>query len=152
MASSSHIKIVWDEGFEAKAFHYRSSLNPLGDLVRTITDEIGHRAKRIVETETAVYEAERDSSKGLLKKEYKTQKMRYYRAKAMAYSLKIYGQTIRMTMEKDGDQNYGMVASYHARGDRIEFGGTDDKIELGKTGIKLDYPAFGFLRRAVNGG
>lgn len=148
---SEDIKIVWEPGFEAKAFHFNSSLNPLGDLVRQVTDEIGNRARNAALAEAARWEGQRDTTKGLLKSQFQNEKMRYFRAKAMAYSLKRYASTLRFTMEKSGDQNYGMVGSYHARGDRIEFGGSDNKMELGKTGVKLEYPAFGFLRRAVRG-
>lgn len=141
----------WEPDFEQTAWHFRSSMNPLGDVVRQTTDEIHRRVKAAAEAEAARWKDTRDTTKGLLKKSLKQEKLRFFRARGMAYSLDVYVKTLRAVMVKDGEQNYGMVASYHAAGDRIEFGGKDPTIRLSKTGEVLDYPAFGFLRRGVNG-
>jgi hypothetical protein len=145
-------RFEWEEGWENKAFHFRSSLNPLGDAVREATDAIGARARAIAQQEAARWTDTRDTTKGTLKKNFRTEKLRFYRAKAMAYSLNAYVSTLKNIMVRDGDANYGAVVSYHARGAEIEFGGKDPKLELGKTGEYLEYPAFGFLRRALGGG
>lgn len=150
----SEYRFEWEEGWEEKAFHFRSSLNPLGDAVREATDEIGLRARQHAEVEAARWKDSAKTTKGLLKKSFRQEKLRYFRAKAMAYSLDLYVKTLRFTMERgEAEGNYGTVTSYHAAGDRIEFGGVDSKVELGKkTGQFLDYPAYAFLRRALNGG
>ncbi len=145
-------RFEFDDGWEEKAFHWRSSLNPLGDLVRECTDEIGQRTREIASAERERWKNQADSTKGLLKKNFKQEKLRFYRAKAMAYSLDIYVKTLRNSMVRDGDANYGIVETLHARGLEIEFGGRDPKLELGRTGEFLEYPAFGFLRRALGGG
>lgn len=145
-------RFEFEEGWEEKAFHWRSSLNPLGDLVRECTDEIGERARGHAEAERSRWQDHADSTKGLLKKNFKQEKLRFYRAKAMAYSLDVYVKTLRFSMVRDGAANYGVVETMHARGAEIEFGGTDPKLELGRTGEFLEYPAFGFLRRALGGG
>lgn len=144
-------RFEWEDGFEEKAFHWRSSLNPLGDLVRECTDEIGERTRQIARAEQTRWKGTADSTKGLLKKNFREEKLRFYRAKAMAYSLDIYVKTLRNSMVRDGAANYGIVETMHARGAEIEFGGTDPKLELGRTGKFLEYPAFGFLRRALGG-
>jgi len=141
----------WEPGWEEKAWHFRSSMNPLGDAVREATDSIHRSVKATAEAEAARWRDQRDTTKSLLKKSFRQEKLRYFRAKAMAYSLDIYVKTLKAVMVREGDQNYGMVASYHAAGDRIEFGGKDHHMKLGKTGEVLEYPAFGFLRRGVNG-
>lgn len=145
------VYVEWEDGWESKAFHFNSSLNPLGDAVREATDKIGQTARGHASAEAARWSQTRDTTRTLLKRNFHTEKLRYFRAKAMAYSLDIYVKTLRFTMERGGDMDFGRVGSYHAAGDRIEFGGTDPRIELGRTGQRLEYPAFGFLRRAMGG-
>jgi hypothetical protein len=140
-----------DESFGPKAVHVRSSLNPLGDMVREKTDEIGKRARALAEQEAARWKAQRDTTRGLLKNDFQREKLRYFRARAMAMSLDLYVKTLRFTMES-GEEVFGTVTAMHGAGDLIEFGGTDRRFKLGNTGQYLDYPAFAFLRRALNGG
>lgn len=140
----------WEAGWEVKAFHFRSSLNPLGNAVREETDKIAARVKAAAQHELGRFSGTREDAKAISKKN-RSERLRYFRNKAMAYSLQKYVETVRPIMVQAGDENYGAVVAYHAAADRIEFGGKDDKIELGKTGERLDYPAFAFMRRGLAG-
>lgn len=145
------VEIVWEPDFEEQALHFRSSLNPLGDVVRETTNKIGARVKAIAEGEAQHAAAEAEATKVYQHSNLQDQKLRYFRAKAMSFSLKNYARMVRFYMVRAGDANYGMVAATHAAADKIEFGGKDHKIQLGKTGEYLEYPAFAFLRRGVSG-
>lgn len=134
-----------------KAFHFRSSLNPLGDAVRDATDDLHRKVMAEVNQEIGRWEDQQNTTKTLLKSDFRNAKARFYRAKAMAYSLRAYRSTLKAIMVKDADENYGAVVSYHAAGDSIEFGGVDQRITEGRgeSAPNLMYPAFGFLRRAL---
>lgn len=144
-------RIEWEDGFEDEAWHYKSSLNPLGDTVRKATDEIYRRVRAGVESELARWETAAESTAQLGKKGgHQSDRLRFFRAKAMAYSLRKYKALLRPIMVHDGQENYGAVVSYHAAGAEIEFGGRDPKMQLGSTNEYLDYPAFAFLRKGLS--
>lgn len=142
-------RMEWEPGFEEKAWHYRSSLNPLGDAVREATDEIHARVRGAVDAELGRWQSQADSTAGLAKKGHPSDRLRFFRSKAMAYSLRRYRDLLRPIMVHDGEENYGAVVAFHAAGDLIEYGGRDSRIQLGRTDEHLVYPAFGFLRRGL---
>lgn len=145
-------RMVWEPGFENKAWHYRSSLNPLGDAVRYHTDQIGRTARALALAESLRVKADYRSARGSLTHGgYRSNRLRFFYLRALSSSLDVYAKTIRFSMVHAGDQNYGMVSSRHMAGHKIEFGGSDPKYKLGDTGAILNYPAYGFLRRAVRG-
>jgi hypothetical protein len=147
-----NFRMVWEPGFENKAWHYRSSLNPLGDAVRQETDKIGRTARALAFAEALRADADYRAARGSLARGgFRSNKLRFFYCRALAHSLKRYAATIRFSMVHAGDQNYGMVSSRHMAGHKIEFGGSDPKYKLGDTGAILNYPAYGFLRRAVHG-
>lgn len=148
----ANVYIEWDEGFEEQAFHWRSSLNPLGNQVRQVTDEISKRVIGLARNEAGRFSGTADDVRGIIRKNDRQERLRYFRNKAMAYSLKKYVELVKPIMVHDGKENYGAVVAYHAAADKIEFGGKDEQIELGKTGERLTYPAFAFLRRGLGNG
>jgi hypothetical protein len=123
----------------------------LGNQVRQVTDEISKKVIGAAKAELGRFQGTAEDVRGIIRKNDRSERLRYFRNKAMAYSLGKYVETLKPIMVHDGKENYGAVVSYHAAGDKIEYGGKDDKIELGRTGERLTYPAFAFLRRGLGG-
>ena len=145
-------RFVWEPGWQEKAWHFRSSLNPLGNAVRAATDQIGYRVRAQAEAEASRATVAWRSAQGSLRGNFRQNKLRFFHARALSHSLRAYARSIRFIMVHGAAENYGAVVTYHKAGDRIEFGGNDPKYKLGDTGATLNYPAYGFLRRGLTGG
>lgn len=128
----------------------RSSLRPLFDKVRQVTDEIYFDAKTRLDSEAGRAEAEVQAAKPDRFKPAGKEAFAY--AKAKAFALKSAAQTVSPTMEFDGKEIHGRVTINRRGSSSIEFGGTDPVAEVGKgTGVHVDHPPYAPLRRAMDG-
>lgn len=126
-----------------------SSLRPLFDQVRQITDRIAENAKSSIETEYAAAEADASG-----KRENATHgdgKTQFLRAKAKAFALRSAANSTVPTMGYDGKEIFGRVLINRKGSFALEYGGPDPVAEIGKgTGEYLVHPTYAFLRRAMD--
>lgn len=127
----------------------RSSLRPLFDMVRNVTDQIYANARESIAREAGRAEGEVQAIRD--KRFSKTGKQSFREAKAKAGSLRSARNSTFPTMEYDGQEIFGRVAIYRKQSVSVEYGGIDPTGEIGKgTGEYISHPAYGFLRRAMD--
>jgi ElaB/YqjD/DUF883 family membrane-anchored ribosome-binding protein len=127
----------------------RSSLRPLYDQVRQLTDRVAEIAKNDLAklADTAQSEVE-----GARKKIHadKSVVSDFRRAKARAFALKTAQNSTFPTMGYDGNSIYGRVIINRRGSATVEYGGIDPVAEIGKgTGEYVQHPAYGVLRNAL---
>jgi hypothetical protein len=147
MASGFQLDPKWSENLA----HTRGSLNPIGNVVRTKTDQIARRAKTLAQAEArAATELEAHAASH---KYNRSGRQPYLEMKGLAWALKTYADAIYPTMRgahEGEDSTTGRVTAYYSGSEAIEFGGVDPNIELGDTGEHLQVQAHAVLRRAVS--
>lgn len=145
-------KFVFDPEFEdnVKKASYKSgsSLRPLFDQVRSVTDAIARDAKGSLQKEASVAEAEVQRSRG----DYsRSGRKAFLRAKAKASALKTASNSTFPTMGYDGTEIFGRVTINRTDSQAIEYGGIDSKAEIGRgTGEYVEHPPYAPLRRALD--
>lgn len=132
-----------------------SSLRPLYDKVRSVTDDIAKTAKRLIGGEYNRAEAE---AKAIKNTEWDSNygghgRKGWLAAKARAFALRSAISATVPTMGYDGREIYGRVEINRRGSSSLEFGGPDPVAEMGKgSGEFVDHPPYAFLRRAMAGG
>ena len=142
---ATNARFVIDPGFKDNLVHWRGSLNPVGDKIKSTADNICSsaraRAKAEADEATAI-------ATGLKSKRYsKNGRQKYLTAAALAYSLRLHAKMIYAAQIAQSDENIGIVAAGHAAGAAIEFGGVDNVIRAGDQ--PLAYSARFILRRST---
>ena len=139
----------FDENIYKASNKSGSSLRPLFDTVRSVTDSIYQTAYELVAREAGRAENEVQQAKS--KRFSRTGKDSFNTAKARAFALKSAKRSIFPSMEYDGKEIYGQVAIYRKGSASLEFGGVDTTAEIGKgTGVYVEHPPYAFLRRAMD--
>lgn len=146
----ARIQFTFDPDFDANVYHAsnktRSSLRPLYDRVRAITDAISKQAKSDIEGEWYRAESQATANRN---KRFGNDKNTFLEAKARSFALRSAAQTIRPTMGVD-TEIFGRVSINRTGSTALEYGGIDVKAEIGKgTGNYLVHPAYAFLRNAM---
>lgn len=126
-----------------------SSLRPLYDLVRKITDDISRKAKARIQVEW--YNAEA-VAQNVETKTHGEGRNQFLQAKALSFSLRSALGATWPTMGFDGKEIYGRVSINRRGSSSLEYGGTDPVAEIGKgTGNYVQHPAYAFLRNSMRG-
>lgn len=127
-----------------------SSLRPLFDAVRQVTDEIYMDARESIAREAGRAQGEVESIRS--GRFSRSGRGKFAAAKAKAFALKSAKNSVFPSMEFDGREIYGRVAIYRKDSASLEFGGIDSVAEIGRgTGEYVQHPAYSFLRRAMDG-
>jgi len=147
----ARVTFEFDPEFDMNLYHAsnktRSSLAPLFNTVRKITDAIAKQAKEDMQREW--YFAESDATGNRNKRFDKNHNSTFLEAKARAFALKSGFQSIAPTMGVDS-QIYGRVTINRTGSTALEYGGIDVKAEIGRgTGNYVVHPAYAFLRNAM---
>lgn len=140
---------TFDDDIKSASNKSKSSLRPLFDQVREVTDQIYFKARDLMESEAGRAESEVQAAKP---DRFKTTgKIAFNTAKARAAALKTAANSVKPTMDYDGEI-FGRVAIFRKQSASIEFGGIDPVAEIGKgTGQYVEHPPYAFLRRAMDG-
>lgn len=139
---------TFDDDIKSASHKSRSSLRPLFDKVRSVTDEIYFNAKDMMDSEAGRAEAAVEVAKPI--RFTSAGKIAFQTAKARAFALKSAANSVKPTMDYDGEI-FGRVAIFRKDSYAVEFGGTDSVAEIGKgTGQYVDHPPYAFLRRAMD--
>lgn len=138
----------FDENLRKASNKSGSSLRPLFDTVRSITDNIAKTAKLSIELEARVAASEILSAKG----DYsRSGRQRFLRGKAKEFALRSAANSTVPIMGYDGYEIFGRVLINRADSATLEFGGVDSKAEIGRgTGQYVEHAAYSFLRRALD--
>lgn len=145
-------RFVFDPEFEenVKKASYKSgsSLRPLFDHVRRVTDNIAKDAKQSLQREAGVAESETQNARG----DYsRSGRKSFLRAKAKASALRTAANSTVPTMGYDGTEIFGRVLINRRNSDAVEYGGIDLTAEIGKgTGEYVEHPPYAPLRRAMD--
>lgn len=148
-------KFVVDPDFENNLYRAsnksRSSLSPLFDLVRNVTDRIASIAKTELEKLAEEAESQVEPAKKLISGDNPNQgKKDFRRAKARAFALKSGANSTFPVMDYDGEGILGRVVINRRGSASLEYGGIDPVAELGKgTGEYVSHPAYAILRNAA---
>lgn len=155
--ASYRVRFVFDPRFDDNIYKAsnktNSSLHPLFDEVRSVTDDIAKKAKRMIKAELDSKEGEVQTIKHSKWDSHfgGVGRRGWLMAKAVAFALKSAHAATVPTMGYDGKEIYGRVLINRTGSSSLEFGGPDPVAELGKgTGEFADHPAYAFLRRAMN--
>lgn len=140
----------FDDNIMRASHKSKSSLRPLFDTVRSVTDQIYFDARSRLESEANRAEAEVQAAKP---SRFKPDgKIAFDYAKAKSFALKSAASTIGPTMNYDGEEIFGRVTINRKNSASVEFGGLDPTAEIGKgTGQYVEHPPYAFLRRAMDG-
>lgn len=140
---------TFDDDIKSASSKSKSSLRPLFDQVREVTDQIYFKAHDLIESEAGRAEAEVQAAKPDRFKP--SGKIEFQTAKARAAALKTAANSVKPIMDYDGEI-FGRVAIFRRQSASIEFGGIDPVAEIGKgTGQYVEHPPYAFLRRAMDG-
>jgi hypothetical protein len=146
-------KVVFefDPDFDDNVYHAsnksRSSLAPLFNVVRKVTDEIAKEAKGSIQREW--YQAENETTSNRKDRFDKNHNSAFLAAKAKSAALKSAYNTVAPIMGVDSEI-YGRVLINRTGSSALEFGGVDTQFEIGRgTGNYLVHPAYAFLRTAM---
>lgn len=139
---------AFDDDVKSASNKSRSSLRPLFDKVREVTDQIYFAAKDAIDAE-----AGRASSEVAATRDNRFKpvgKVLWQTAKAREFALRSAANSVHPTMGYDGEI-FGRVAIFRRSSSAIEYGGTDTVAEIGKgTGVYVEHPPYAFLRRAMD--
>lgn len=138
----------FEENVKKASYKSGSSLRPLFDQVRKVTDNIARDAKQHLQREAGVAESETQNARG----DYsRSGRKSFLRAKAKASALRTAANSTVPVMGYDGVEIFGRVLINRADSQTIEFGGTDPKAEIGRgTGEYVEHPPYAPLRRAMD--
>lgn len=151
----ARVRFDFDKDFDNNVYRAsnksNSSLRPLYDQVRQITDRIADHAKSAIEMEYQTAEADASGKReNATHGEGRTQ---FLRAKAKSFALRSAANSTVPTMGFDGKEIFGRVLINRKGSYSLEYGGPDPVAEIGKgTGEYLVHPAYAFLRRAMDRG
>jgi hypothetical protein len=145
------VTFEFDPDFDKNLYHAsnksKSSLAPLYNIVRRITDSIAKEAKLAMQREW--YFAESDATGNRNNRFDKNHNNTFLEAKARAFALKSGFQTVSPTMGVDSEI-FGRVTINREGSTSLEYGGIDVKAEIGRgTGNYVVHPAYSFLRNAM---
>lgn len=153
------VRFDFDKDFEDNIYRAsnktNSSLHPLYDQVRQVTDDIAKRARRLIGGE---YNRAETEAKAIKNTEWDSHygghgRKGWLAAKARAFALRTAISATNPTMGYDGQEIYGRVEINRRGSYTLEFGGPDPVAEMGKgSGEFLEHPPYAFLRRAMFGG
>lgn len=139
---------TFDEDIKSASYKSRSSLRPLFDKVREVTDQIYFHAKDMMDSEAGRAEADVAVTKPI--RFTGAGSIAFKTAKARSFALKSAANSVKPTMDYDGEI-FGRVAIFRKNSYAVEFGGTDSVAEIGKgTGQYVEHPPYAFLRRAMD--
>lgn len=140
---------TFDDDIKSASNKSNSSLRPLFDTVREVTDQIYFRARDDMNAEAGRAEEAVAVTKPL--RFSNTGKLAFQTAKARAFALKSAANSVKPVMDYDGEI-FGRVAIFRKDSYAVEFGGLDSVAEIGKgTGQYVEHPPYAFLRRAMDG-
>lgn len=140
----------FDDNIRKASNKSNSSLRPLFDTVRDVTDRIYFNAKARMDAEAGRAEGEVQAAKPDRFKPDGSH--RFNLAKAKSFALRSAAQTTAPTMEFDGNEIFGRVTINRKSSASVEFGGLDPVAEVGRgTGEYVEHPPYAFLRRAMDG-
>lgn len=126
-----------------------SSLKPLYDKVRKVTDEIYVEAEGSIAREAGRTQAILESIRSSRFSRHGSKNFAYF--KAVHFALRSARDSIAPSMGFDGKEIFGRVAIYRKDSQSLEFGGIDSVAEIGKgTGEYVEHPSYAFLRRAMD--
>lgn len=127
----------------------RSSLRPLYDQVRELTDRVAEIARADLSKLADTAQSEVEVNRKKLHQE--RQLISDFRAaKARAFALKTAQNSTFPTMGYDGNSIYGRVIINRRGSNSIEYGGIDPVAEIGKgTGQYVQHPAYAVLRNSL---
>lgn len=138
----------FDDDIKSASNKSRSSLRPLFDTVRSVTDQIYFHAKDLIDGEYG--RAEADVAATTDNRFKPDGKIAWQTAKARAAALKTAANSVKPSMDYDGEI-FGRVAIFRKQSASLEFGGIDPVAEIGKgTGQYVEHPPYAFLRRAMD--
>lgn len=138
----------FDDDIKSASNKSRSSLRPLFDKVREVTNQIYFDAKDAITAEAGRAAAEVAATRDNRFKP--TGKILWQTAKAREFALRSAANSVHPTMDYDGEI-FGRVAIFRKNSYAVEFGGTDTVAEIGKgTGLYVEHPPYAFLRRAMD--
>lgn len=139
---------MFDDNVYRASNKTRSSLRPLYDHVRSVTDRIARDAKRSAVGEWIRAEAEAQALRD--NRKFGSQQDDWLYAKARSFALRSAFNTINPTMGYDGKEIYGRVTINRRGSAMVEFGGPDPVAEVGRdTGKYVIHPPYSFLRNAM---
>lgn len=139
---------TFDEDIKSASYKSRSSLRPLFDKVRDVTDQIYFNARADMENEASRAEQDVEVTRPI--RYTNAGEIAFKTAKARAFALKTGANSVKPTMGYDGEI-FGRVAIFRKQSASLEFGGTDPVAEIGKgTGEYVSHPPYAFLRRAMD--
>lgn len=125
-----------------------SSLKPLYNKVRSVTDEIANSARQSMLSEWIRAEGEANALRD--ERTHGDKKNDWLYAKARSFALRSAYQSTFPTMGYDGHEIYGRVTINRRGSFMIEFGGPDPVAEIGRdSGQYVNHPPYSFLRNAV---
>lgn len=138
----------FDDNVYRASHKSRSSLRPLYDQVRMVTDIIARDAKRAALGEWVRAEAE---AQGLREgRKFGARQDDWLYAKARSFAIRSVYNTVAPTMEYNGKEIYGMVSINRKGSAMVEFGGPDPVAEIGRdSGRYVIHPPYAFLRNAM---
>lgn len=126
----------------------RSSLRPLYDQVRMVTDTIAKDARRAAIGEWIRAESEAQALRD--NRKFGSRQDDWLYAKARSFAIRSISTTIIPTMEYDGKEIYGKVSMNRKGSAMVEFGGPDPVAEIGRdSGKYVIHPPYSFLRNAM---
>lgn len=150
------VRFEFDDRFDDNIYRAsnksNSSLHPLYDKVRSVTDDIAKATKRLIGGEYNRAEAE---AKAIKNTDWDSNygghgRKGWLTAKARAFALRTAASSTVPTMGYDGKEIYGRVEINRRGSASLEFGGPDPVAEMGKgSGEFVNHPPYGFLRRAM---
>lgn len=139
----------FDDNVHRASNKSKSSLRPLYDKVRNVTDDIYVTARESIAREAGRTEALVQAVKSSRFSNHGKKNFNYF--KATAFALRSARDSIAASMGFDGKEIYGRVAIYRKHSSALEFGGTDPVAEIGKgTGEYVTHPPYAFLRKAMD--
>jgi hypothetical protein len=147
----ANVRFEFDPEFDTNVYHAsnktKSSLAPLYNTVRKVTDEIAKEAKSAIQREW--YNAESEATSNRKDRFDKNHNSTFLTAKAKSAALKSAYNTVAPIMGVDSEI-YGRVVINRTGSSSLEFGGVDPKFEIGRgTGKYITHPAYAFLRTAM---
>lgn len=147
----ARVTFEFDPDFDNNVYHAsnktKSSLAPLFNTVRKITDQIAEEAKAAIQREQ--YNAESEATAKRQDRFDKNHNSAFLTAKAKSAALKSALNTTIPIMGVD-NEIYGRVVINRTGSSALEFGGVDPLYEIGRgTGEYLIHPAYAFLRNAM---
>lgn len=147
-------RFVLDKSFGRHLNHptQKTSLRPLGDTLRQVSDDVAESAKGMILQQYLAAQAKTQAIKsGQLDANDSRPGQGYLRAKAEEFALKSALDSTIAYMTGDGTSMVGRVTINRTGATSLEFGGEDSGVVLGQgSKERPNHPAYAFLRRALD--